>query len=168
MVDYGAWKKVWRANRDLSLVPRRNESRSLQISGVKSGAIWTQSTENHVWYIGQQYKSSYGRPVLCLTSQTRRVWWHMCTGKIYFMAIKVRPLCQDAHAHQKFHYFFLLFPVWNTHNSKNGAMWCHDRKIYFPPFSSSLVAHVHIANLCIGKFFNLSFFFCLLVNQQLC
>jgi len=92
------------------LVPRRNESRSLQISGVKSGAIWTQSTENHVWYIGQQYKSSYGRPVLCLTSQTRRVWWHMCTGKIYFMAIKVRPLYQDACAHQKFHLFFFAVP----------------------------------------------------------
>jgi hypothetical protein len=146
-------------------VPRRNESRSLQISGVKSGAIWSESTENRCCHIQGYSKSSYGRTILCLTSQTRRVWWCVCTGKMHFHDSQSATLCQSVRAHQKFHYF--IFAVPRTKYAQQQKRH-HDRKIYFPPFSSSLVAHVHIANLCIGKFFNLSFFFCLLVNQRLC
>jgi hypothetical protein len=93
------------------LMPLQNDSISLQISGVKSGPIWSESTENRCYHIQGHSKSSYGRTILCLTSQTRHVWWCVCTGKMHFHDLQSATLCQSVCVHQKFHYSFFLFPA---------------------------------------------------------
>ncbi len=56
------------------LMPLQNDSISLQISGVKSGPIWSESTDYRDCHIENLGLPSYGRKTVYLTSPTRRVW----------------------------------------------------------------------------------------------
>jgi len=55
------------------LVPRANGSRSLLISGVKSGLIRSEYTENWYCHMQSHSKPYYERATLCVLSKKHRV-----------------------------------------------------------------------------------------------